>query len=167
MLGVSTHETPPVPFTRSYWVLPGRLLAGFYPGAPSDEEAEQKLGVLLDAGIRCVVNLVEEDETNWEDQPLRSYSGLLMRLAAERHIEVTYQRLPIRDVDVPLEATMQAILDAIDGALSRDQAVYVHCWEGSIFGIWAPTPDGIAYRRPHGSFCVLASYTSSNSGGIR
>ena len=130
MPGINTHETPPVPFDRSYWVLPGRLLAGFYPGAPSDEEAEQKLGALLDAGIRCVVNLVEEDETDWEDQPLRSYSGLLMRLAAERHVEVTYQRIPIRDVDVPSEATMQAILDAIDGALSRDQAVYVHCWGG-------------------------------------
>ena len=45
-------------------------------------------------------------------------------------MEVTYQRIPIRAVDVPAEVTMQAILDAIDGALSRDQVVYVHCWGG-------------------------------------
>jgi protein tyrosine phosphatase (PTP) superfamily phosphohydrolase (DUF442 family) len=130
MSGLGENETPPVPFDRSYWVLPNRLLAGFYPGAPSDEEAEQKLGALLDAGIHCVINLVEEDEMDWEDQPLRSYSGLLMGLAAERNIEVTYQHLPVRDVDVPSEASMQSILDAIDSALEHGQAVYVHCWGG-------------------------------------
>jgi hypothetical protein len=124
------RHTPPPPFTRSYWVRPGRLLAGYYPGAPSKEEAEDKLQSLIGAGIRCVINLVEEDERNWEKKPLRSYQRLLTKLGTEHDFDLTYLRIPIRDQDVPSEATMRAILDTIDGALARGQAVYVHCWGG-------------------------------------
>lgn len=37
------------PYPRSYWVVPGRLLAGFYPGAPEPVEAAGKLQALFDA----------------------------------------------------------------------------------------------------------------------
>ena len=124
------EEVPPVPFDRSYWVVPGRFLAGFYPGAPTKTEAEQKLSALLDAGIRCVMNLVEEDETGHGGQRLTPYQQLLGKLAAERKAEVTYLRVPIRDLKIPSVVTMQTILDIIDAALARDQATYVHCWGG-------------------------------------
>jgi len=119
-----------VPFPRSYWVEPGRLLAGYYPGAPSKEEAEAKLEALLDAGIRCFVNLVEEEEKNANQHPLRPYQPLLAKLAANRGIEVTYLRIPVRDHGVTTASTMKAILDTIDSALAQNRPTYVHCWGG-------------------------------------
>ena len=118
------------PFGRSYWVEPGLLLAGFYPGHLCKQEAEKKLGALLDVGITCVVNLMEEDELGTNGQPFRPYTRLLMQLAEARHAAVTYVRMPIRDQNIPAVATMQMILDAIDSAMQRKQATYVHCWGG-------------------------------------
>lgn len=112
-----------LPFARSYWVEPGRLLAGFYPGDLSTVQAEEKINRLLDVGMRCFINLVEEDE-------LHSYYHLLRDRAAHRQIDITYMRIPVRDLDVPSRATMTAILDAIDASLARDCPVYVHCWGG-------------------------------------
>jgi hypothetical protein len=118
------------PFGRSYWVEPGRLLAGFYPGGLTEHEAEQKLRALLDAGITYVVNLTEEDEPGANGQPFRPYNPLLMALATARRVEVTCVRMPIRDQDIPPVATMQKILDTIDSAMQRKLATYVHCWGG-------------------------------------
>ncbi len=120
----------PIPFPRSYWVLPGHFLAGYYPGDQTKAAAQQKIGALLDAGIRCVINLVEEDEKGAGGKPLRSYASLLTGEAQKRQIDLTYLRISIPDVSVPSVETMQSILDAIDAALSRDQPVYVHCWGG-------------------------------------
>ena len=43
---------------------------------------------------------------------------------------IQFERLPIRDVDVPTVAQMQRILDTIDDANAAGQAVYVHCLGG-------------------------------------
>ena len=120
----------PIPFPRSYWVLPKVFLAGYYPGDQTKEAAQQKIGALLDSGIRCVINLVEEDEKGAGGKPLRSYASLLTDEAQKRQIDLTYLRISIPDVSVPSVETMQSILDAIDAALNRDQPVYVHCWGG-------------------------------------
>jgi protein tyrosine phosphatase (PTP) superfamily phosphohydrolase (DUF442 family) len=131
----------PMPFHRSCWVVPGQLLAGCYPGSVSKAEAEQKLDALIDAGIRCVVTLVEEDETNQAGQPMRAYAVLLAQVAAEHGVAVTYSRIPVRDLNVPSTATMHAILDAVDAACARGQPIYVHCWggrgrTGTVVGCW-------------------------------
>ena len=119
-----------VPFPRSYWVESGRLLAGYYPGASAKEEAEAKLEALLDAGIRCIITLVEEGEKNASQHALRSYQQLLARIAASRGIEVTYVRIPVRDQDITSVPTMKIILDTIDSALAQNRPTYVHCWGG-------------------------------------
>jgi len=54
----------PIPFPRSYWVIPGLLLAGAYPGAKDTNEAEEKLSGLWNAGIRMIFNLMEPEETD-------------------------------------------------------------------------------------------------------
>ena len=37
------RSTPPTtPFARSYWVIPGRLLAGAFPGAKHEAEASSE-----------------------------------------------------------------------------------------------------------------------------
>jgi hypothetical protein len=140
-MDTSADFSVPVPFARSYWVVPGQLLAGFYPGSLSKAETEQKLDALIIAGIRCVVNLVEEEETSRDSHLMRSYAALLAHHAAAAGVEVTYLRIPVRDLGVPSTATMQAILDALDAALQRGQPTYVHCWggrgrTGTVVGCW-------------------------------
>jgi len=93
-------QTPIPPFPRSYWVRPGRLLAGYYPGDVSKDIAKDKIERLLDSGIRCVVNLVEEDEKGAGGKALRSYAKLLADEARSRHLDVSYFRIPIRDVEM-------------------------------------------------------------------
>jgi hypothetical protein len=62
--------TSPVSFPRSYWVVPGKLLAGFYPGAKDPKEATVKVTALINAGIRHVINLMEPDERDFTGQLL-------------------------------------------------------------------------------------------------
>lgn len=40
------------PTSSSYWVVPGLLLAGAYPGDPDPAEHDRKVKALLGAGIR-------------------------------------------------------------------------------------------------------------------
>jgi len=119
-----------LPFERSYWVETGRLLAGYYLGALNRDEAESKIDSLLYSGIRCVINFFEEDEQGWDGKPLRPYQWLLSKMAVAKGIDVTYLRVPISDLSIPLKNTMKSILDTIDGALSSSMPVYVHCWGG-------------------------------------
>jgi len=62
-----------IPFGRSYWVSPGLLLAGSYPGDKSRDIAEQKLQGLLACGIRHIINLMEARETDKNGQPFVPY----------------------------------------------------------------------------------------------
>lgn len=128
--GTAQRRDPPPPFDRSYWVEPGRLLAGFYPGAKARQEAERKLGALLDAGIRCPIDLTEEGETGRAGAPLRPYAGLLAQVASARGISVTTVRFPLADLSTPSTETMAAVLDAIDAAGARGRPVYLHCRGG-------------------------------------
>ena len=52
------------PFGESYWVVPGKSLAGLYPGDLMPEGTRKKLTSLMSVGIRHVVDLVPKDETN-------------------------------------------------------------------------------------------------------
>jgi hypothetical protein len=47
-----TKLDPFLPFPRSYWVIPGKLLAGAYPGSDDREEAKEKINALIRSGIR-------------------------------------------------------------------------------------------------------------------
>lgn len=118
------------PFPRSYWVIPGELIAGTYPGDKDPAEAKRKIQGLLDSGIRHVVNLMEGDELDHSGQTFVPYEGLFKRLGAEIGITVKTTRLPIRDMQVPTPDRMNAILDEIDGAIEAGRPVYVHCWGG-------------------------------------
>ncbi len=107
----------------AFWVVEGRLLAGPYPGAPTEAEARAKLSALLDLGVRRVIDLTEEGE-------LTPYAPLLRELAAERGVDVTHVRMPIRDVDVPSADGMRAILAELRAAADAGEIAYVHCWGG-------------------------------------
>ena len=113
--------TPLPPIPNSYWLPGGMVCAGEYPGHWS---ARERVGRLLDAGIRSFVDLTEECD------PLDSYDGIVRAAAAERGIEVAWKRMGVRDMDIPPRNQMAAILDHIDGEVAAGRRVYVHCWGG-------------------------------------
>lgn len=47
-----------LPFERSYWIIPGKLMAGEYPAAPDETESYKKLDGLIRVGIKTVINLI-------------------------------------------------------------------------------------------------------------
>lgn len=105
-----------------YWVEEGRLLAGEYPGHPSDDgRVREKVGALLAAGVTLFVDLTHIRDGMRPYEPiLRELSPLTARLSA-----------PIVDNDVPRSASeMARILDAIDAEIARGGVAYVHCWGG-------------------------------------
>ncbi len=120
----------PLPFPHSYWVVEGRLLAGYYPGDLDPNEAYRKLHGLLNSGIRHVLNLMEEHERDRFGNPFIPYRGVLEQLARGMGYEITCVRLPIRDLDVPSPSEMSDILDEIDDALQKNIPVYIHCLGG-------------------------------------
>lgn len=120
----------PVPFPRSYWVVPGKLLAGCYPGDKNRKGAEAKLRGLLTCGIRVVVNLMEEDEFGHDGESFVPYEETIQRIAKEIGAEVECIRIPIPDLSAPSRELMVKILDRIDHAISTGKAVFVHCWGG-------------------------------------
>lgn len=121
---------PPLPFSQSYWVVPGKLMAGQYPGSLLPEQAEQRIAAMVRCGIRHVINLMEDDEVNREGQPFVPYIGRMRELAAERGEQVGWSRYAIRDGGIPTRALMVQILDDIDQAIAAGRPVYIHCWGG-------------------------------------
>jgi protein tyrosine/serine phosphatase len=133
--------TVTVPFERSYWVEPGKLLAGAYPGDKRLDVARVKLQALLDGGIRTIISLMEEDETNWQGDAFEPYEESIQALAEDKGLEVACLRMPIEDVNVPSSEAMKKTLDAIDDSLAHGNPVYVHCWggkgrTGTVVGCW-------------------------------
>ena len=112
------------PINDSYWLVPGRLLAGEYPGAKTKDEARRKLQSFLDAKVDFFLDLTEEEEG------LEPYAQLLEEEAMARDRRVAYRRLPIPDMDVPTTERMLEIQQTIEAALEEGRTVYVHCLGG-------------------------------------
>jgi protein-tyrosine phosphatase len=117
---------PPIP--DAYWVVPGRLLAGEYPGAKLDEDALPRLAAFAAAGVMSFVDLTEEREG------LTPYARLLAP-------GTRWLRTPIVDQGCPSGDEMRVILDRIDEELARGDGVYLHCWgghgrTGTVVGCW-------------------------------
>jgi len=105
------------PLANSYWVLPGRLLAGEYPGGSGPGPIRERLELLLGAGIGSFIDLTQPGE--------------LAPYEAELPVGVTYRRLPIPDHGLPAErAHMVGILECLRQALRAGRPVYLHCRAG-------------------------------------
>ncbi len=115
--GTGNIATMDRPLPNSYWVIPGRLLAGEYPGDPDPAQARRRLARLREAGIDSFVDLTEEDE-------LPPYSLWLPKQAE-------YLRSAIVDTGVPNNVSdTRGLLATIRAALARGKGVYVHCRAG-------------------------------------
>jgi ADP-ribosylglycohydrolase len=107
----------PPPLPNSYWVLPGRLLAGEYPGGGTLEATRERLSRLVAAGVNCFVDLTRPEES--------------VPYAAALPANVGYFRKPLQDHGIPAEAAqMREILACLQGALHQGRVVYLHCRAG-------------------------------------
>jgi protein tyrosine phosphatase len=122
--------TEPVPFPRSYWVVPGKLLAGYYPGSKNLKEATDKLAALINSGIRHVINLMEADDRDLTGHRFVPYDDMMGSIAGRMKVSVTFDQLPIKDLSVPTERHMTRILNQIDLCIKHGKPVYVHCLGG-------------------------------------
>jgi hypothetical protein len=114
----------------------GRFLAGEYPSAKGETEAAAKITRYLDAGVTFFLDLTEVNEYG-----LRQYAAEARRQGMARGMEVTHQRLPIPDMDIPPASFMEVILNKLDRALAEGHTVYVHCYggigrTGTVVGCW-------------------------------
>ncbi len=129
------------PIPNSYWVRPGRLAAGEYPGEVNSRDAAAKLRHLLEAGINHFVDLTERGERTDQGE-LVPYQQTVEQEADNLNVTVQCTRRPIPDTQVPnTPEEMADILDAIDSALNQGRTVYVHCWggvgrTGIVVGCW-------------------------------
>lgn len=123
-------DFPSIPFPKSYWVAPGRLLAGEYPGALEPDQAEPRIAALFACGIRHIVNLMEAEEVNSQGLAFAPYIGRMRQIAAEHGEQIGWTRFAIPDGSIPAPALMRQILDTIDEAAASGRPVYVHCWGG-------------------------------------
>ena len=117
-----------LPFKRSYWVVPGKLLAGCYPGGQAPESAQAK--GLLAVGVTDIVNLMEATESNHKGQVFADYLPNLTGWSTSPERTIHFSRYPIVDGSIPSRELMIEILDRIDAAIERGGVVYVHCWGG-------------------------------------
>jgi ADP-ribosylglycohydrolase len=105
------------PNPNSYWVEPGRLLAGEHPSAEGESALPKRLRRLLDAGIDCFIDLTKPGEC-------ADYRPLLPET-------VTCARVPMLDHGVPEDpALLRQALAALGEALAEGRRVYVHCRAG-------------------------------------
>ncbi len=110
------------PLDNCYWLEPGKILAGEYPGGRDEKSTAKRLRRLLDAGVSCFLDLTEPDEREPYELDLPG------PYAPDA---VLYLRKPIPDHGLPAESwQMTEILDELDAALGEGRVVYLHCRAG-------------------------------------
>jgi len=119
-----------IPFEQTYWVIPGKLLAGAYPGARQSSHARVKLGKIVDAGIVVFLNLTDLVEYDRDNHHFVHYDVILQKLGSEQNLQVSHHRFSIPDLGIPSRNMMVKILDTIDTSIETEKPVYVHCRGG-------------------------------------
>lgn len=111
------------PLPESYWVEPGRLLAGEYPAQFEGELTRKRVDALIDAGFDTFIDLTRPNETV-------AYMRILLEQAKLHEVQVQHLRFPIGDFGLPTQEQMKSILDTIDQSLLAGKKIYLHCWGG-------------------------------------
>jgi hypothetical protein len=105
------------PIDNSYWVIPGRLLAGEYPIGTDYSDARARLARFRESGINYFIDLTEERE-------MPGYRHLLP-------VHTKYQRSSIPDCSVPGDASqVEGLLNDLRAALASKRCIYLHCLAG-------------------------------------
>lgn len=121
----------PAPLPRTYWVLPGKLLAGGFPGrgfaTVQAGKAAQKEAIerILGAGVDAFLDLTEEGEAIGAE----SYAPLLEGRRSVRGLPVEIRSAQLRDMSAE-SAKVQGALSELVSLLAAGKTVYVHCLGG-------------------------------------
>ena len=113
-----------IPFNKSYFVVPNKLIAGEIPSSMEEQANKEKLLGIKNANIKAVINLMEADEKDHYGNLFVDYEPTLLSYK----IEVT--RFSITDMDVPSPFQMMKILNQINQFNKQGKIVYIHCWGG-------------------------------------
>lgn len=109
---------------ETYWLEPGKILAGPSPARRSQADTIRRLRTLLAAGITMFVDLTEEGEH-------APYAELLAAMPESRRRQVRHIRKPLVDHKVPPNAEiMRDILECLHSAARDGQCIYLHCRAG-------------------------------------
>jgi hypothetical protein len=112
------------PIPESYWVIPGRFLAGEYPGLSFDDfGTRQRLTAFIRNRFDTFIDLTCEGE-----RP--DYLPVLQEEARAFEITIEHKRFSFPDFSVPTHKRMTAALNAIDAALAGKHKVFLHCVGG-------------------------------------
>jgi hypothetical protein len=114
---------PHRPISESYWVEPGRFLAGEYPGQYDEELTRQRIDALIEAGFDLFIDLTRANETF-------PYADILRQGGNVYGVQVRHERFAIGDFGLPTPELMSTILDTIDENLRAGHRIYLHCWGG-------------------------------------
>ena len=115
--------TLPRPIPESYWVTPGRFLAGQYPGGFERDKVRLRMDKFLEAGLDTFLDLTNPNE-------LPPYESILNEQARLYEKNVRHLRFSITDFGLPSRNGMTATLDALDAAIHEGRNIYLHCWAG-------------------------------------
>ena len=131
---------------NSYWVVPGEIMAGPFPGSDEEFSAKLRLRTLFDDGIRAFINLQVEGEMAASSRNYNeNYSDIyrkFLKINGETEIpDGLLHRFSIPDKTVPDEKLMIEILNRIDDLHTKHVPIYIHCWGGigrtaTVVGCW-------------------------------
>lgn len=105
------------PIANSYWVEPGRILAGEHPDGGSEGATRARIEALLGAGVRSFIDLTQADE-------LPDYRRLLPE-------GVAHYSFPLPDHSIPrTPQEMRDVQRTLLNVVTSGTPVYVHCRAG-------------------------------------
>ncbi|MFV0317039.1 MAG: ADP-ribosylglycohydrolase family protein, partial [Microthrixaceae bacterium] len=106
-------------FIHGYWVEPGEVLAGEYPGHPDATRAHSKVNLLIDEGIRTFVDLTTPADG------MAPYEALVHSAAQQRDLDLRRIAHPIPDMGtLPVDAYDEIVATVRDAA--GRGGVYIH-----------------------------------------
>ena len=144
--------TAPRPNLNTFWVIPGKFLAGEYPGDKELVKAREKINRFLEVGVRHFVDLTELGE-------LVPYEAILSEESRAASITATYQRFPIRDVGVPRDAAhLGEILLTILEAITEEH--FHRHFNINVLGLLLVTQAAVKYLGEGGCIINIGSVAS-------
>eukprot|EP01089_Gocevia_fonbrunei_P000340 TRINITY_DN10360_c0_g1_i1.p1 TRINITY_DN10360_c0_g1~~TRINITY_DN10360_c0_g1_i1.p1 ORF type:complete len:202 (-),score=28.92 TRINITY_DN10360_c0_g1_i1:12-617(-) len=116
------------PIDPSNWVIPGRLVAGGYPGHKSEPEHSNQIKAILDAKITTFVCLQSEKELKRFNpyQPLIT-EGEDFSLFKNK---IKFIHFPIPDQQVGPDEEVEKLVNQIIQELNNGEVIYMHCHGG-------------------------------------
>jgi len=129
-ISASLREKIQGPTNWSHWVIPGRLIAGAYPGERTEKEHEELLETLvLGAKVTTFVNLLEIPES----KRFTPYPETIEKIKKANDLKTEFQHIsfPIPDQSIHSknEEVVKLVWDIIR-LIDDGECVYVHCWGG-------------------------------------